>query len=188
MIRFIFVGICAIILFSCRKKELIDIKTADQYVSIVEHCYNNKRDLDELGEDCGGDDCDPCVQTYSPCEYTYDGYYFGDGGGASEVFTLKTISESEGSYTFIGKAVDGSYISVKFDHFPSLTTFYKGSNYSDEDVVNLKYRSVSGNNWVGSGRVYVNYVENVYAISGCNNSFKLWNGSTILISFKMTFN
>src|SRR5690606_37508667 len=51
----------SVFIVSCRKY----IKQEEGNVKY--HCVNNVQDFDEIGIDCGGQDCEPCNQTISSC-------------------------------------------------------------------------------------------------------------------------
>lgn len=189
----VFAVICTGVMFSaCRKKIEREEATAPEF---AEHCYNGIRDYDEIGTDCGGADCDTCVENTPPCTLT-DNRLRMQHGPAIQNLTLYEKSKSTvGSHWFFRAYTDASnleYIEFEFLSKPNPSTTYTGvsdNSFLEYDEVFIKFYGYSSADKIGSGDVYVNMTDTSYVLTSCDYSFHSWGGTaTGEQYFKITFN
>ena len=167
---------------NCRKKELKDFTTYEDLGVI--HCSNGVLDSTEIGLDCGGGACSPCVQLDVPCvipdntlKEIQNSHTFTDN---------KTITElSNGAWQFKAYTNSSDYLTITFPGKPDVTKFYSNSE------ADVEYSQYAGQHLYGEGDVYVNYNNGVYTLSDCNCDFEFYgstaNFDNIDQHFKVTF-
>lgn len=177
--------------FSCRKKterEVIKIDSIDEY-----HCYNNSFDEDELGLDCGGQDCEPCQVNAAPCTLPdNEMYIYTNAMFETKSFTSTSIDSTSNGLVFYAYT-DGStsyYLKLSFLGKPDITRTYSGQEDGSllgQYKVNVIYNSSW--DYEGTGDVYVSYENGAYTIESCDFSFSKYgqNAPQDAQWFKVTF-
>jgi hypothetical protein len=143
-----------LVIFSCRKKELVE--EAENYVYGAEHCFNGQLDNDEVYIDCGGA-CRDCDEVISPCA----------GQLGNNTIIIKMFQKSTSLYvvedtllisnivknqngnniTYTGTTSNGIDIEIKLDdltseNYPNIfISFF--DEYTIEDSPNFTYRDAS---------------------------------------------
>ncbi len=174
---------------NCRKKELRDFKTYEDLGVI--HCLNGVIDSTELGLDCGGGACSPCVQLEAPCVLPNNIIKIAISPFLQSLdVTSTSITTNNGSHTFRAYTTNGHYLSLSFINKADITKMYKGtsdSSFLEDWEVFVKYHGSLDK--VGSGDVYVNYISGHYVITCCDFSFSSWGSSAPNVeqNFKITF-
>jgi|GEM_PF-2656116 len=162
---------------ACRKKVLREEATLPE---IVEHCFNNVMDEDELGTDCGGAGCDSCEANLPPCELPENILRMRHGPTIQNLTLYNTSHSVVGSHWFFRAYIDESdleYIEFEFASKPNLTTTYAGQvegSFLEQDEVFIQFYGYSSADMFGTGEVYVNLVGDSYVISSCDYSFQSW--------------
>ncbi len=162
---------------SCRKKterDVVEIDTSDEY-----HCYNSELDGDELGEDCGGLDCDACATTTAPCTPAEDvirikAWEFGPIEDKPVTSTTLDI-DGDGVWEFRAYTSASDYLKLQFVAQPDITQIYQGTEflpqYPWEYEIEVEYVQASFDNVKGTGDIYVHYTAGAYVIEACEFGF-----------------
>jgi len=156
-----YIGLILIVIISCscRKKEVKDVLTSEEYfANNFPHCSNGYLDGNELGIDCGGD-CFPCNALPSGwCEAGQNYLNFTDGTHFPVLHdTIITIADSMNFFGYLSDT-DDEYISLLFYGEPKHMT---------------NYTTVSDIALLDSDHVYIKLVQNIYEapLIGSGNIF-----------------
>ncbi len=189
---FLFILGISVLFVSCRKKELRDVETTE--TAGAQHCSNFVKDADELGVDCGGADCDPCQQDTLPCNIPDNKVRCLE---ASTVTTESLINQSHGylgnNYVFRAYTGDGDSLILTFDDIPDVTQTYSGVansfDISSTEVLVEYFQPYPLKDWIGSGAVYVNFIDGAYKIGSCDYDFHEYGQPSFSIEqyFSITF-
>ena len=178
---------------SCRKKVLREVATIETIGPI--HCTNGVFDEDEIGLDCGGLDCDSCIQLVAPCTLNTDEIVYYNGlSTTTKSFTTKSMTVNGSSYSFIAYTSPTDYLQLVFSGKPDITTIFDATNdnsFLGSTEVYVIYSQNAANDLYGQRDVYVNYENGVYRISSCDIGFKTWGGTEatwVTQTFNVTFN
>ncbi len=184
--------IATLVLAGCRKMVLREVDTDFS----DEHCSNGILDADEIGEDCGGEDCAACVQTSAPCTLDSNTIYgFVNGPFLNDYpfidHELDTTTDSFWRFKAWTNATN--YLYLRFNQRPDVETVYMGTSdgisLEDYEVFVTYYQAYPNDDLLGSGNVYVNYANNKFTISSCDFGFHPYGSSTpsTTQSFSVTF-
>lgn len=180
------------IVSACRKKTEREVQNEIDSLSEA-HCYNGILDVDELGEDCGGEQCEPCTANPAPCNnsdnelYIYEGFVY----DSKTITSTEVDSTNSGGIVFYGYT-DGSssyYLRVSFPGKPDISKTYDGVNDGSFMESNEVYVYYNGSyDYKGTGDVYVSYENGAYTIESCDYSFSPYgqNAPSGTQWFKMT--
>ena len=183
-----------LIFISCRKK------IEREYDSVAEagplHCQDGLFNEDELGTDCGGVECSECVENPAPCLNTNNKIYLFLGPVAqTKSVTSTEVTENSGTYTYTAYTGGGTlnYLRLTFSGKPNVLTTYSGgteTTFLELDEVHVIYSDYSNGDRIGSGDVYVNYINGVYNMASCDYSFHEWGQNTPSTTqwFNVSFN
>jgi hypothetical protein len=173
-----------LIAFSCRKKEERDYNSAANAPPPPGHCSNMVFDEDELGTDCGGEDCSDCEFNEAPCNNTSNKIYINNGVIAQNFsVTSSEIIESSGNWTFNAYTGGGTtkYLRFTFNGKPNVLTTYTGTADSFDleaaEVYIIFYDPTNGDK-IGTGDVYFTITDGVYRAISCDYSFHEWGQGT----------
>ncbi len=186
-----FLGIL-ILISSCRKEVIRDVTTFDDLGNIK--CTNGVFDDDEMGEDCGGAACEPCVQIFPACQINDNKITI----VLNSLLQTKTFLENKteeidpqtGSYTFTAYTDGTDYLQIIFDSKPDISKTYKDHEVNGTDkIVSITYYSNSNLDMHFHGELFVNYENDQYTFSSCEADFYPWFGSSFSVtqSFSVTF-
>lgn len=182
------------LIFSCRKKEVKDVITSEEYfASNCLHCSNGYMDSTELGDDCGGE-CLPCEQTAQCGGYSENTVHLIYEGSRLEVAKDTLIVNADTiNYIAFTNENESEYLSITFLDKPNLTTYYTGvSDFSllDSTHVILKLvQDIYPNPMFGKGNMKINWQGGNYIFFSCDMTFcdALFSNSCTKLAFEVAF-
>lgn len=161
--------------FSCRKKAEREVDNKIDSLSEA-HCYNGYIDEDELGVDCGGQECEPCALNPAPCNNSDNELYIFTGSiyDNKSITSVEIDTTNSGGIVFYGYTDNSSsyYLRVSFPSKLDISLTYKGvadGSFLEDDEVYVYYNG--SYDYKGTGDVYVSYENGAYTIESCDYSF-----------------
>lgn len=191
-----------IVLSACRSKEAVDAEIVD----LPSHCYNDVKDEDEQGVDCGGS-CNDCFQLSPTCDATVDSLFIDheDGSTSNDSYELIDsigVQVSNADEVLIAlRSENGQRIKLRFPSSSfDITTRYTVVDYEvpvlESNHVGLEADMTFGEFVVGAydnDYAYVNFDEStdMYSVTLCRLSYKddtkLLGPYEVKVSFTIDF-
>jgi hypothetical protein len=179
--------LCVVVtFFSCKNKSEIDELGKNESSNYPPHCFNNIKDADETGIDCGGkcETCTPGIPSTPSCTVSTNSIVINNVTSSINLGT----ADSGSFYTVTGLYGNSKFYRLMLKSIPDQTKVYTidGTTPDQDNDVFFQISYNLSTLFLTSGKVYFKNNGNSYTAVICNGSGEM-TGLTIPVTANLTF-